>query len=200
MTPPLLSALAALYIGGMMLLRQSRHSLIGFLWNAFGLTALGVMISQAGNWNVALGRVEAATLVNLFGRLGLQIGGSEQASIIVPDPTGWSVLNIGVECSALIEAFIFAGLMLFYPRFAPGQRVLRLLIGLAATYVINLLRMMIIIAMIHWLGKEAAPLAHAVVARLVFFAGVVIVYWFSLTLPTLVIVRRELEISGRSAL
>ena len=74
------------------------------------------------------------------------------------------------------------------------------LTGLAATYLINLARMFIIVAMIHWLGKSAAPLAHAVVGRLVFFAGIVIVYWQLLTLPTLRIVRRELEVTGRAAL
>lgn len=196
----ILSALAALYIAGMVMLRKSRFSLIGYLWNAFGFTALGVIIAQVGQWNVALGRIEAATMIGLMGRLGLQIGGPDGASIIVPDPTGWSVLNIGVECSALIEAFIFTGLLLFYPRVPAGQRIERLLIGLAATYLINLVRMAVIIAMIHWLGKEAAPLAHAVVARLIFFVGIVVVYWYLLTLPTLHVVRRELEITGRAAL
>ncbi|HLB49048.1 MAG TPA: hypothetical protein VJL59_18720 [Anaerolineales bacterium] len=196
----ILSALAALYIAGMVMLRKSRFSLIGYLWNAFGFTALGVIIAQVGQWNVALGRIEAATMIGLMGRLGLQIGGPDGASIIMPDPTGWSVLNIGVECSALIEAFIFTGLLLFYPRVPAGQRIERLLIGLAATYLINLVRMAVIIAMIHWLGKEAAPLAHAVVARLIFFVGIVVVYWYLLTLPTLHVVRRELEITGRAAL
>jgi len=60
--------------------------------------------------------------------------------------------------------------------------------------------MAVIIAMIHWLGKEAAPLAHAVVARLIFFLGIVVVYWYLLTLPTLHVVRRELEITGRAVL
>lgn len=182
------------------MLRKSRFGLIGYLWSAFGFAALGIMIAQIGQWNVALGRVEARTLMGLFGWMGLQIGGSDGASVIVPDPTGWSVLNIGVECSALIEAFIFAGLLMFYPRFSTGQRIGRLLIGLSATYLINLVRMAVILGMIHWLGKGAAPLAHAIVARLIFFLGIVVVYWNLLTLPTLRIVRRELEVTGRAVL
>jgi hypothetical protein len=54
--------------------------------------------------------------------------------------------------------------------------------------------------MIMGLGKDAAPLAHAVVARLVFFAGMIYVYWRLLTLPTLRIIRREMEVTGRTAL
>ncbi|HLF01319.1 MAG TPA: hypothetical protein VI547_05050 [Anaerolineales bacterium] len=200
MTTQSISVLAAIYLVGMVILRQSRFGLIGYLWSAFGFTALGVLISQIGQWNVALGRVEAGHMVALFGWMGLQVGGSDRASIIVPDPTGWSVLNIGVECSALIEAFIFTGLLLFYPRFTTGERIQRLFLGLAATYLINLIRMAVIVGMIHWLGKEAAPIAHAIVARLIFFAGVVVVYWYLLTLPTLRVVRRELEVSGRAVL
>ncbi len=195
-----MSALAAIYLAGMVLLRHSRFGLTGYLWNAFGFTALGVLMSQVGRWNVGLGRVEASHMITLFGWMGLEIGGSERASLIVADRTGWSVLNIGVECSALVEAFIFAGLILFYPRFSTGDRIQRLAIGLSATYLINLVRMAVIVGMIHWLGKEAAPLAHTIVARLVFFVGVVTVYWSLLTLPTLRVVRRELEVSGRAVL
>jgi hypothetical protein len=54
--------------------------------------------------------------------------------------------------------------------------------------------------MVMTLGKPAVPWAHAVVGRLVFFVGIVIVYWRMLTLPTLRVVRRDLEVSGRSVL
>ena len=200
MTPQILSLLTLAYLAGLVLLRRVRYSLTGYLWGAFGLTALGILAAQMGQWNVALGRVEVATLVRAGGWLGLEAAGLQGASLVVPDPTGWSVLSIGIECSTLVEAFIFIGLLLFYPRFSPGQRVLRLALGLAAIYLINLVRLAIIIGMIMGLGKDAAPLAHAVVARLVFFAGMIYVYWRLLTLPTLRIIRREMEVTGRTAL
>jgi exosortase/archaeosortase family protein len=122
------------------------------------------------------------------------------ATLLVPDPTGWSVLQIGLECSTLIEASVFAGLLLFYPRLPPRDRALRLGAGLGATFLINLARLAVIIGMVMILGKPAVPWAHAVVGRMVFFVGIVIVYWRMLTLPTLRLVRRDMEVSGRSVL
>jgi exosortase family protein XrtG len=200
MTTQTLSLLAALYLAGLVLLRRARYTLIGYVWGAFGLAALGVIAAQLGGWNVLLGRVEVATLVRAGGWLGLAVGGLHGSSLIVPDPTGWSILNIGVECSTLIEAFVFVGLLLFYPRIPPVQRLLRLGIGLVAIYLINLVRLGVIVGMIMWLGKPAAPVAHAIVARLVFFVGMIAIYWWLLTLPTLRVIRRDMEVTGRAAL
>ncbi len=200
MTTQTLSLLAALYLAGLVLLRRARYTLIGYVWGAFGLAALGVIAAQVGQWNVMLGRLEVATLARAGGWLGLAVGGLHGSSLIVPDPTGWSILNIGVECSTLIEAFVFVGLLLFYPRIPPVQRLLRLGIGLVAIYLINLVRLGVIVGMIMWLGKPAAPVAHVIVARLVFFVGMIAIYWWLLTLPTLRVIRRDMEVTGRAAL
>jgi exosortase/archaeosortase family protein len=69
-----------------------------------------------------------------------------------------------------------------------------------ATLALNLVRLGIIALMVTTLGKPAVPWAHAVVGRLVFFAGILFLYWRLLTLPTLSIVRRELEVTRRNAL
>ena len=200
MTTQTLSLLAALYLAGLVLLRRARYTLIGYVWGAFGLAALGVIAAQVGQWNVMLGRLEVATLARAGGWLGLAVGGLHGSSLIVPDSTGWSILNIGVECSTLIEAFVFVGLLLFYPRIPPVQRLLRLGIGLVAIYLINLVRLGVIVGMIMWLGKPAAPVAHVIVARLVFFVGMIAIYWWLLTLPTLRVIRRDMEVTGRAAL
>lgn len=200
MTAPVLSVLVGLYLVGLVVLRRARYTLVGYLWGAFGLAALGILIAQVGQWNVTLGQWEAASLVSAFGWLGLTVTGLQRSSVMIPDPTGWSILNIGIECSTLVEGFIFAGLLLFYPRFTAPQRAIRLGVGLVWTYLINLVRLLIIIGLIMWLGKPIAPLAHAIIGRLFFFAGMIFVYWRLLTLPTLQIVRREMEVTGRAVL
>jgi exosortase family protein XrtG len=200
MTTQTLSLLAVLYLAGLVALRRARYTLLGYLWAAFGFAALGILTSQVGQWNVALGRVEVATLVRAGGWLGLEAAGLQRSSLVVPDPTGWSILNIGLECSTLIEAFIFVGLLLFYPRFSGLQRLQRMGIGLASLYLLNLVRLAVIIGMIMLWGKPAAALAHAVVARLVFFVGMIAIYWWLLTRPTLGLIRREMEVTGRAVL
>ena len=200
MSPLLLSIFCAVYLAGLVLLRKARQGLPAYLWGAFGLAGILIFAGQIGNWNAPLGVFQAeilALISQLFGG-GLRV--LADGGLVVPDPTGWSILQIGIECSALSELSIVLGLMLFYPRLPAGERLGRITLGALATIAINLLRLGIIVAMVAVLGEPAVPWAHAVVGRLVFFAGILFVYWRMLTLPTLSIIRRELEVTRRNAL
>jgi exosortase family protein XrtG len=195
-----LAMAVAVYLTGLLALRRVRYSLIGYGWAAFGMAGVLVLAGQVGEWNRPLGTLESSLMAWLGGSVGLRLGTLEPALIVIPDPMGWSVLQIGVECSALIEVSVFAGLMIFYPRFRPADRLARLATGVGATFLINLARLAVIVLMVVMLGKPAVPWAHALVGRLVFFVGILAVYWKLLTLPTLGLVRRDLEVSGRSVL
>jgi exosortase family protein XrtG len=198
MTAEELTIIVALYLLGLVVLRRLKHALLGYLWSAFGLAAVLILMGQYGAWHDPLGAIQASTLATLSGWLGLPLETLGRATLVVPDSSGWSVLSIGIECSTLIEASVFAGILLFYPRFSPRERLLRLTAGLGATILINMARLAVIVGMVATFGKSAVPLAHAVVGRLVFFLGIVVVYWRMLTMPTLKIVRRDLEVSGRA--
>jgi exosortase family protein XrtG len=200
MSPVLLSVFAGVYLVGLVLLRKAHKGLIAYLWGAFGLATILIFAGQIGNWNNLLGAFQAGILVLLSGLVGGGLRTVAGGGLVVPDPTGWSILQIGIECSALIEISIFVSLMLFYPRLPAAERLLRIAIGVLATIAINLLRLGIIAVMVSTLGKPAIPWAHAVVGRLVFFVGILFLYWRMLTLPTLSIVRRELEVTRRNAL
>jgi exosortase family protein XrtG len=196
-----LSIFVIVYLAGLVILRRARKGLIGYVWGAFGLAATLVFAGQIGGWNIPFGAAQAWLIrqaANLFGA-GLQQVGAEGA-LVVPDPTGWSILQVGIECSALIEISIFAGLILFYPRIPAGERIRRLFTGGLATILVNLARLAIIVLMVAWLGKPAISWAHALVGRLVFFAGILLIYWRMLTLPTLTAVRREMETARRNTL
>lgn len=195
-----LSIFCAVYLAGLLLLRKARIGLLAYLWDSFGLAAILIFAGQIGGWNAPLGALQAwivAWVGNLFGA-GLQI--VEGGGLVVPDPTGWSILQVGIECSAMIEMSIFVGLMLFYPRLPAGERLGRIGAGVLATIAINLVRLAVIAVMVAALGKPIVPWAHAIVGRLVFFVGVLYLYWRMMTLPTLKLVRRELEVTQRNTL
>lgn len=198
MTNSGLAGLALLYILGLLAMRRMRHRLPAYLWGSFGLVALVVLASRLGEWNIPLGSAQARLFVWGGSLVGLRFGLLEPTGLIVPDPTGYSILQIEVECSTLIEATVFAGLILFYPRFQARERLLRLGAGVSATVAMNLVRLGVIVAMVSLLGKPALPWAHAIVGRLVFFGGIVFIYWRMLTLPTLRVVGRDLEVTGRA--
>jgi exosortase/archaeosortase family protein len=199
-SPLALSVFAAAYLVGLLLLRKARRGLVAYLWSAFGLAVILIFAGQIGGWNAPLGELQAGILAFLSGLIGGGLRTVPGGGLVVPDPTGWSILQIGIECSALIEMSIFVGLMLFYPRLPAGQRLARIAAGVLATIGINLVRLAVIAAMVAALGKPVGPWAHAIVGRLVFFVGILYLYWRMLTLPTLTLVRRELEVSQRNAL
>jgi exosortase family protein XrtG len=199
-SPLALSIFCAVYLAGLLMLRKARLGLVAYVWDAFGLAAILIFIGQLGGWNMPLGAFQAEILAFLSSLVG---GGWQivpGGGLVVPDPTGWSILQVGIECSALIEMSIFIGLMLFYPRLPASQRLGRIAFGVAATIAVNLIRLAIIAVMVATLGKPIVPWAHAVVGRLVFFVGILFLYWRMLTLPTLTLVRRELEVSQRNTL
>lgn len=198
MTSTGLAAGLAVYVVGLIALRRARYGLIAYVWGAFGMAALFILAAQLGRWYEPFGGLQARILAGIGTTFGLGLSTLAPAYLVVPDPTGWSVMAIGVECSMLIEGAVFAGLLLFYPRFPPQERFLRLGAGLGATFLINLARLAVIVTLVVTIGKPAVPVAHAVVGRLIFFVGVVFVYWRMMTMPTLRIVRRDLEVSGRA--
>ncbi len=200
MSPLALSIFCAVFLAGLLLLRKARKGLIAYLWGAFGLAAIVIFAGQLGRWNEPLGTLQVGFLVLISRIFGGPLQMVPGGGLVVPDPTGWSILQVGIECSALIEIAIFSGLILFYPRLTASERLGRMAIGAAATILINLVRLAVIAALVAAFGKPIVPWAHAIVGRLVFFAGVLYLYWRMLTLPTLTLVRRELEVTRRTAL
>ncbi len=200
MSPLALSIFCAVFLAGLLLLRKARKGLIAYLWGAFGLAAIVIFAGQLGRWNEPLGTLQVWFLVLISRLFGGPLQMVPGGGLVVPDPTGWSILQVGIECSALIEIAIFSGLILFYPRLTASERLGRMAVGAAATILINLVRLAVIAALVAAFGKPIVPWAHAIVGRLVFFAGVLYLYWRMLTLPTLTLVRRELEVTRRTAL
>ncbi len=200
MSPLALSIFSAVYLAGLLLLRKAHKGLTGYLWGAFGLATIIIFAGQLGQWNEPLGTLQVWFLVLISQLFGGPLQMVQGGGLVVPDPTGWSILRVGIECSALIEIAIFAGLMLFYPRLPAHERLGRMAVGVAATILINLVRLAVIIVMVATFGKPIVPWAHAIVGRLVFFVGVLYLYWRMLTLPTLTMIRRELEVTRRTAL
>lgn len=113
--------------------------------------------------------------------------------LVVRQPVGWTMLTVGIECSGLLELATVTGLTLFYPLWGKARRAWIVCVGLVATGAANILRVVAIIATLHWGGKETLFLAHNVVGRLLFFVLVVVIYWMALTAPTV----RHLALRGR---
>lgn len=196
---PLWGFIVVVYAAGMWWIQRRQWRLALYIWSAFGLAFLLIHAAVLLNGHMWLASLEAQQLKDLMALVGVRLERVDSAVLMVPDATGWSGLRIGIESSTLIELAVFSGLLLFYPKLSGRRRVLSLVAGLGGTYLLNLFRLSLIVLMIMIWGKPAVPLAHAVVGRLVYFGGVVILYWFLLTRPTLSIVNHFIRETGRES-
>lgn len=168
--------------------RRYRQWLLYYLIGAFGLTMLITLPVEYLKWDYYLIGVESFH-ANLLGRL-LGISGEimENGRIALQTGSGRSILQIGIECSGVLEAGVLIGLVAFYPVFRFRSKLLKIAFGLAVTYLINIVRILLIIVIVAKFGIGYVFIAHAVVARLFFFSLAITLYWYILTKPTLKIV------------
>ena len=113
--------------------------------------------------------------------------------LVIPQNLGWTVLDIGLESSGLLEIGVITGMVGFYPGWTARRRLFAICLGVCATYVANVVRVGFIVASLHWGGKDLLFISHTVGGRLIFFALVVLIFWFVLSLPTLRTVHRNVQ-------
>jgi exosortase family protein XrtG len=162
-----------------------RRWLLFYLIGAFGFVLLLAFAAGAFNFDTILETIEARQVVTIATALGMgidQLGGS---GLAIPNHTGWAVFDIGIECSALLEMAAVVGLTIFYPAFRRTRRVGYAVTGVAVTYTANILRILLIVAIINWFGTSWVFAAHAVFGRILFFTITVALYWFIMTRPTI---------------
>lgn len=174
------------------------------IWLPFyvvGAVGLAFLIIFASRWliplEMTLERYTAYDVHDLANWFGVETRIFQEAPgailvLVVPQEQGWVLLEVGIECSGLLEEAVLIGLLAFYPGWPLYRRLSLLSFGLIATYVGNLIRVLFIVFTLHYMGKDAIFLAHTLVGRILFFGIVVLIYWLVLTWPTLDQVRANL--------
>ncbi|MEK7142973.1 MAG: hypothetical protein AAB785_02055 [Patescibacteria group bacterium] len=165
--------------------RRHRQWLFYYLTAAFGLTLQLVFLAEYFGIDQLLVNI-ASFHVHLISKylfhLPMELLTNGRFQIITAGNS--SILKLGIECSAILESSILIALVLFYPLFNPGQKLLRITFGLIVTYVINIFRLMIIVLMAYKFGSDYIFVAHAGVARVFFFICELLLYWYLMTKPT----------------
>ncbi|MBS3956414.1 MAG: hypothetical protein KGZ40_02645 [Clostridiales bacterium] len=172
---------------------STRHWLVFYITGALGFVLLGISALRTFGLDTAVEYAQAQQVIALAGLLGIELSHLGTSGLAIPNHTGWAIFDIGIECSALLETLAFTALVAFYPAFRPGNKLWMVLAGVAATWVVNLLRILLIVGIINALGTSWVYPAHAVFGRLFFFAATVAIYWFLVTRPTITIVSGNLK-------
>jgi exosortase family protein XrtG len=113
--------------------------------------------------------------------------------LVVSQDVGWTMLQVTVESSGLLETGVISGMLLFYPGWSLRRRIIFTICAILATYIANIVRLMVIVLTLHEMGKNSLLISHTIVGRAVFFALVILIYWYLMTRPTLRTVRHKIE-------
>jgi len=173
-----------IYLAVVYFCRKHRQWLFYYLFGSFGFTLLITLTLKyflVDQFLVAIEVFHTNIIANLF---KIPSQALAYGRLRLPTQNGWSILGIGVECSAVLEMSALTGLIIFYPAFSYFRKTIKTIFGLFATYAINILRMLIIVAITYYYGTSYVFIAHAIVGRLFFFICVIILYWFLITKPT----------------
>lgn len=178
------------------LARKKRWWLSFFLTGSISVLLFILSFSILTGFDTYIMAIEAQNVAYLATILGIPSSFIPPNAFIFPDTTGWSIFGIGFECSSIIEISVLIGILLLYPGYPTKRKLKYVAIGGAATYAANLVRMLSIVYIVNIFGESTIYFAHAIIGKLIFFAFVIIIYWYLLTKPTLGIVKNNIK-SGK---
>lgn len=188
---------ALIWMALYLFLRKARAWLLTYMTGAVGFTLLAVYALRGSALESAVERMSALgahTVCNMIGiptKVFLDAPGTLLV-LIVYQQVGWTAIEIDIECSGLLEFTVFTALVIFFNGFSWRYRAAVLPAGLLATFVMNIIRIVIIVTTIHLGGKNAIYISHTVVGRAIFFLMVIALYWYVFTRATSDIVRKRL--------
>jgi exosortase family protein XrtG len=187
----LIITLFILWVGVVAFLRYSRSWLPFYVLGAVGcaywlilvfsnLFSLEPFLAHSVAWMVHV----VSNLVGIPTRIFEGAPGVLLVLVIFQD-VGWTVLQVGIESSGLLEISVLVSLLLFYPGWSISRRMKMITLGGLAMWCANIIRMLVIVVMLNQFGKEALVLAHMYIGKAVFFVLVIAIFWTLITRTTL---------------
>lgn len=195
--PPLYWSIVAVWIVAYAFFRKAHAWLMAYMLGTIGFTLLlvyafrGSVVESFIERTTAIAAHYVCNAVGIPTKVFLNAPGTLLV-LIVYQEVGWTAVEIDIECSGLLEFTVFSGLVLFFNGFSWRYRATVLPLGILATFGMNIMRIAIIVATIHFGGKSAIYIAHTVVGRAIFFMMVIALYWYVFTRATTSAINKKL--------
>lgn len=151
-----------------------------FLVGAVGLFVLGMVFVRP--WATMPLAQGVSALAGIVGDLtGTFDPYFRYAVLFVPAGDSSITLQVDMECSGIIETMAFVSLLAFYDVYRRPEKIVVGIAGVAAIMLANVLRIVLICEIVHFLGTDAFSVAHTYVGRLFFYAVTVLLYFYVFT-------------------
>jgi exosortase family protein XrtG len=124
------------------------------------------------------------SVVGILGKLtGLCEAFYELSIVFIPKQSALTAVSLYIdyECSGIIEMMAFVSLLIFYQVYDVGQRIILCFVGCVSIFVFNVIRIMVICAVIYQYGSGSYYIAHTILGRLVFYVLTILLYYYVFT-------------------
>lgn len=176
----LLIVVALLWIFSLILFKNTKMNFFKFLAGSIGIFTISMIFFLPyleGNLNILI-----SNTLNIIGRSTNYFQVFKENSIVSVDTRNGIVsIFINYECSGVIEMLVFTSLSLFFPFGGRGRKILLTIGGNVFIFFANIARVLFIIFVTKTFGASAFYLAHTLLARILFFVLMIILYYFVFT-------------------
>lgn len=128
-----------------------------------------------------LGRMVSGTLGLIGNHTGYFSVFNENSIVSIDTKSGIVSMMINYECSGVIEMLAFTCLAMFFPFGGIRKKYLYAALGNVYIFAANIVRVLSIIVITKTAGAGAFYAAHTIIARILFFALMILLYYFVFT-------------------
>lgn len=153
-----------------------------YLWGSVGLFVFMCIFVQPAVTEILKQYVTSA--VGLIGKItGICEAYYESSIIFIPRQSALTSISLYIdyECSGIIEMMAFISLLAFFQVYDVGQRIIISFIGCVSIFFFNVIRIVVICAIIARFGSGSYYIAHTIVGRLVFYVLSILLYYYVFT-------------------
>lgn len=188
--------LALVWLVFLFIFHRNRIWLFYYIWGAVGLTFILILLFRGSFIEHHIENLTGIALhhsLKLFGVVSYLFDKAPGTILVfIRIDQSWTSIDINLENSGIIEVSVYLGLALFYPVFSVFKRVIVALSGAVLIFFFNFLRLMLVIPLISWGGRDFSFIAHTLAGRIFFLGLVIILCWYTFSRPALAKVRREI--------
>jgi len=195
----LLIPIGIIWLLGVIFFRRFRIWILYYLVGTVGFAyLLVVLITRVFNFELVVAHSIALVVHDILNFVSIPTEIFQHAPgvllvLVVSQKIGWTILQIGVESSGMLEISVLVSLVTFYPLWSWRKKMVLAVIGGAFTWLANVARMLIIALMLHFLGKEVLVLAHTFIGKAFFFVVTIAIYWFLVTTTSLTEIKKKIS-------
>ncbi len=195
----LLIPVGIIWLLGVIFFRRFRIWFLYYLVGTVGLAYILVaLITRVFNLELVIAHSVALEVHDLLNLVAIPTEIFQHAPgtllvLVVTQNIGWTVLQIGVESSGMLEISVLVCLVTFYPLWSWRKKMVLAVIGAAFTWLANVTRMVIIVLMLHFFGKGVLFLAHTFIGKAFFFFVTIGIYWFLVTTNSLTEIKKKIS-------